>query len=54
MGRLQHIREQGGRVMGQGLDVKRLREDFPALHRPGVSGRLPIYFDNAAKLYNLT
>ena len=34
--------------MGQGLDVKRLREDFPALHRPGVSGRLPIYFDNAA------
>ena len=21
--------------MDQGLDVKRLREDFPALHRPG-------------------
>jgi cysteine desulfurase / selenocysteine lyase len=34
--------------MGQGLDVKRLREDFPALQRPGANGRLPIYFDNAA------
>src|ERR687891_1133129 len=34
--------------MGQELDVKRLREDFPALHRPGANGRLPIYFDNAA------
>ncbi len=34
--------------MGQGLDVKRLREDFPALRRPGANGRLPIYFDNAA------
>jgi cysteine desulfurase/selenocysteine lyase len=34
--------------MGQGLDVKRLREDFPALHRPGANGRLPIYLDNAA------
>src|SRR5688572_5505357 len=36
------------RVMGQGLDVKRLREDFPALTRPGANGRPPIYFDNAA------
>ena len=34
--------------MDQGLDVKRLREDFPALQRPGANGRLPIYFDNAA------
>ncbi|MBI3326278.1 MAG: aminotransferase class V-fold PLP-dependent enzyme [Nitrospinae bacterium] len=34
--------------MGQGLDVKRIREDFPALHRQGSHGRLPIYFDNAA------
>jgi cysteine desulfurase / selenocysteine lyase len=34
--------------MGQGLDVKCLREDFPALQRPGANGRLPIYFDNAA------
>jgi cysteine desulfurase / selenocysteine lyase len=34
--------------MGQGLDVKRLRDDFPALQRPGANGRLPIYFDNAA------
>ncbi len=34
--------------MDQGLDVKRLREDFPALHRLGPNGRLPIYFDNAA------
>ena len=34
--------------MGQGFDVKRLREDFPALQWPGANGRLPIYFDNAA------
>jgi len=34
--------------MVQGLDVKRLREDFPALHRPGPNGCLPIYLDNAA------
>lgn len=34
--------------MRQELEVKRLREDFPALHRPGGNGRLPIYFDNAA------
>jgi cysteine desulfurase/selenocysteine lyase len=34
--------------MGQGLDVERLREDFPALQRPGPNGRPPIYFDNAA------
>lgn len=34
--------------MSQGLDVKRIREDFPALHRRGANGRLPIYFDNAA------
>ena len=34
--------------MSQGLDVKRLRDDFPALQRPGANGRLPIYFDNAA------
>ena len=34
--------------MVQGLDVKRLRDDFPALQRPGAEGRPPIYFDNAA------
>jgi cysteine desulfurase/selenocysteine lyase len=48
MDEFQRLCGQEGWAMGQGLEVKRLREDFPALHRPGANGRLPIYFDNAA------